>query len=66
MRGDVNVDIEDVLRQHSVQELRELVQQLQQEGQNKQTELQQMVKFEKFTYFMILFFTNDFLLTVVC
>lgn len=41
MSGGIN--IEDILQQHTVHELRALIAQLEQEGSGKQTELQLMV-----------------------
>lgn len=38
-----NINIEDILQQHTVHELRALIAQLEQEGSGKQTELQLMV-----------------------
>ena len=41
--GSGGISIEEILQQHSVHELRSLVEQLQRESVGKQTELQQMV-----------------------
>lgn len=38
-----NINIEEILQQHTVHELRALIAQLEQEGSGKQTELQLMV-----------------------
>lgn len=39
-----SLSIEDILQQHTVHELRDLIAQLEREGSGKQTELQLMVR----------------------